>query len=242
MNPAEYEVMFRVEDGHWWYRGLRGMLRMAWDEFAPAGGADLLDVGCGTGANLAEFHGRATSTGLDHSLLALKRAEVRGLSRLINGDAVSLPFRDASFDVIFHLDVLCHRDVRDRAGALAEVRRVLRPGGHVFINVPAYDWLRSSHDEAVHTALRFTRRRLKELLERANLTPMWMTYWNSLLFPIAVGVRLWRTRDVSRGSDLQETPGALQGMACSAALRVERAVLRITPLPFGLSVFAVARK
>jgi ubiquinone/menaquinone biosynthesis C-methylase UbiE len=92
-------------------------------------GGDVLEVGCGTGLLLRRIAGFArTARGVDLSLRMLARAKERGLD-VVEGSATDLPFPDASFDVACSFKVLAH--VRDIHRALAEMARVVRPGGHV---------------------------------------------------------------------------------------------------------------
>ena len=234
--------MYRVEDVHWWYRALRSLIRTAWKTHAQTPSGRILDVGCGTGANLAMFNGEAVATGIDYSEAALDRCRQRGLTRLTRADAGSLPFASDSFDGVLMMDVLYHRDVSNIAGALAETERVLGPGGLLLANVPAYQWLYSSHDEAIHTGHRFTRSELVFLLRSAGLEPIRATYWNTFLFPAIALLRLWRRHSSHQGSDLEGYSDSPIAPLLQAILAVERAAMRIGNLPFGLSIFAIARK
>jgi SAM-dependent methyltransferase len=246
MNPSEYETMFQVEEWHWWYRGLQSLLKQSWNGNVSTERPRLLDIGCGTGANMAVFSSQAKTAGMDICPGAIRFCRKRNLPVSTVGSALSLPFDDQAFDVVVCTDVLYHRAVSDPAEVLREAHRVLRPGGLVFLNVPAYEWLRSSHDEAIHTGRRFTRPEMTSLIRDAGLEPVRVTYWNTLLFPLIALARLWR-RGVSGGesqaeSDFHKGSGAALNGLFSAILGLERTFLRVTDLPFGVSVFAVARK
>ncbi len=231
--------MYRVEDFHWWYRALRALVRWTWRTHTQTVSGAILDIGCGTGANLAMINEEAEATGIDYSEAALKRCRERGLTRLAQADAGSLPFASDAFDGVLMMDVLYHRDVSDVGGALSEAKRILRPGGVLLANVPAYQWLYSTHDKAIHTGHRFTRPELVSLLRSAGLEPIRATYWNSVLFPAIALLRLWRRRE---GSDLAGYKENLRTRLLGGILALERAALRAGNLPFGLSIFAVARK
>jgi SAM-dependent methyltransferase len=242
MNRDEYAIMRRVEDGHWWYKGLRGMLRRAWTRFAPAGPVTLLDIGCGTGANLQFFRNEAACYGIDFETEAVRFCRQRGDLRTAAASATDLPFAAASFDVVVSCDVLCHRSIADKRQPLREMWRVLKPGGVAILNLPAYQWLHSSHDVHVQQDRRFTKRETRALLREAGFECAYDTYWNSLLFPFIVPTRLWRKLRPLAASDLDAASGEGLSPLFGAVLAVERAILRATAIPFGLSLLCVARK
>lgn len=162
----------------------------------------------------------------------------------LRASVCALPFSDGCFDLVVSLDVLYHRAVPDDRAAARELARVLRPGGLLLLNLPAYEFLRSTHDRAIHTARRYTRGRVRSLLLEAGLTPLHVGHWNSLLFPIAAAVRLWgrlRPPHEEAGSDVRPLP-AWQNALLRGVLRLELAARRWWCFPFGLSVIAVARK
>ena len=140
------------------------------------------------------------------------------------------------------MDLLYHRDVSDTALALAEAARVLRPDGLLLVNVPAYQWLYSSHDRAIHTGRRFTRPELVALIESAGLEPLRVTYWNAILFPAIALLRLLRRNSSRQASDLEGYGGNAIARILGGILALERTAMRLGNLPFGLSIFAVARR
>lgn len=248
MNLDEYAVMRAAEDGHWWYRGLREVIRLHWARhLAAVPRPRFLDVGCGSGANLAAFATLGEPVGADFAPAAVRLCRERGLPATAVASAARLPFPAASFDLVLSCDVLCHRSLADRDVPLAEMARVLRPGGVVMLNLPAFQVLHSPHDEAYGQDRRFTRPELAVLLRDAGLEVVASTYWNSLLFPAAAAARLWRRlrrggSGGGGGSDLATGAGSGLGPVLDRVLAVERALLGVAPLPFGLSVFVVGRK
>jgi len=243
MNPAEYEIMYRVEDAHWWYIGLRNMILDFLTAYAPNRSPLILDAGCGTGAVLKALGDRLRTAGIDFSVEAIRFCRIRGLVRTAAASVVALPFPNESFDVVISCDVLCNRSIRDKGAALCEMGRVLKPGGVFFLNLPAYQWMLSSDDSAVQQDRRFTRRELRRLLCAASLKPVRMTHWNSLLLPPIILIRMWRKIMRRSTSDLDGGSGVLANLLFGCALAAERGLIRaVSAMPFGLSIFAVARK
>lgn len=246
MENHEYETMFTVEDRYWWYVGLRDLVtstiaRLTRGRSSPA----ILDAGCGTGKFL-EACGDYHSYGVERSRAAFPYLRRRGLDNAVRADVQRIPFPDRAFDLVVSMDVICCVDAPGDAEALREMGRVLKPGGNLLLNLPAYEFLRSHHDAAVHTRQRYTRGRLKALLAGAGFQVGQITYRNTLLFPVAALVRLARNllgskADESR-SDLGTLPVALN-RALTLPLLCENRLLRSGfNLPFGLSLFCVATK
>lgn len=244
MNCEEYAAMYQAEVFHGWYRGLRGMIRAAICRHVPAGRASLRigDIGCGTGANLDAVRTLGRVVGLDLSREALKYSRQRGINSLAQSDAAQTPFAPDLFDVVLSCDVIYHRAVADPARAVRELSRILKRGGYLFINVPAYEWMWSTHDDAVHTGRRFTRPELARLLEDAGFEVVQLTHWNTLLFPLIAVTRFLRRHGTARASDIHDARPGLTHGALAAIFAVERRLMRLFPLPFGLSIFAVAKK
>lgn len=245
MEPQEYAKMAGIEDGHWWYRGLRDVVV---SECRRRGirGLRLLDVGCGTGGTIRDLErsGLGLSiVGLDASPLALELAGRRCSVPLVRGDANALPCSTAAFDAIVTLDVLNHASVDERK-AFGELCRVLRPGGFALVHVAAFDWLRSYHDSFVHTARRFSAGGLRNLAMASGFEVVRCEYRNSLLFPIMVVERLFRKRFPPRQARSAVIRHArLPNAFLGGVLRVENRLFTAGfRFPAGGSVFAVLRK
>jgi len=243
MNPHEYSLMFSLEDRHWWYRGLRALLAQFWRKYMRIEHPRALDAGCGTGAVLDWLKNKTQRepVGLDLSPLALRFSRQRGRTHTMLGSVEALPFAAETFDTAVSFDVLYHRNVKQKDRALREIHRVLKPSGLLFMNLPAYQWLYSSHDAAVQTDKRFTRPEVLQLLRASAFVPLECAYWNTLLFPPIALVRLWRKTAQPDQSDLA-TSGGLSDQLFSSALAIERKLIRVAPMPFGLSIFSVAKK
>jgi SAM-dependent methyltransferase len=176
----------------------------------------------------------------------------------VRGTVEHLPFADATFDAVTSFEVVYHLGVKDDLRAFAELRRVLRPGGVLVLRLPAHDWLRGAHDRLVHTRHRYSRAEVADKLCRSGFCVERLNWANSALFLPAAVKRLLekrprtrvREREIARvgeaglpphSSDLWQPPGLLNALL-EAMVGVEAfAVPRAVPLPFGLSVIALAR-
>jgi SAM-dependent methyltransferase len=237
--------MYRVEDDHWWYRGMAAISRAVLRRWIPSQtNLRILDAGCGTGAAMQTFlpeYGRVV--GLDLSLLALGFCRLRRTQSLACASVGDLPFASQSFDLVTSFDVLYSRSVPDVVAALKEFARVLVPGGHLLLRLPAYNWLRGRHDAAVHTARRFTVKGITGLLQCAGFTVRHRSYANTFLFPLALVKRLAEHVLPARAtaSDLAIRLGPIDRFF-GTLLSLEAPLVARTGLPFGLSVVTVAQK
>jgi SAM-dependent methyltransferase len=243
MEAREYELMHSLEDRMWWYRAVHAHVLGLLGRYLPGREAVLLDAGCGTGGllrRLARARPAWTLFGLDASPDALSRARRSPGMRVIAGDVNRIPFSDGSFDAIVSVDVLCHRAVAPDL-TLAEFRRCLAPGGVLLLNLPAYGWMKSAHDERVHNVRRFSRRDATSLIERAGFRVVRATYWNTLLFPLMLLRRLL-ARGGGAESDVHEYPALLDRTFAALTGLERRLVAAGVNLPFGGSVLLVAVK
>jgi SAM-dependent methyltransferase len=236
--------MYAVEDRHWWHVGMQQITTSLMSSFYPdRTDLSILDAGCGTGAALQYLAPFGRVTGCDLSSLALHFCRQRALPRLGQASVVRLPFPDAQFDVVTSFEVLYHRAVGDYRLALAEFGRVLRPGGHLFLRLPAYDWMESHHDLVMHTFHRFTATELNQALTAAGFAVKKLSYANTLLFPLALGKRLLLEKifPENGASDVHPNP-AWQDKLLVRLLSAEARWLKYGSFPFGLTVAAVAMK
>ncbi len=240
MNPEEYGRMYDAEDRQWWYAGMRAISRALLRPQVTAG-ARILDAGCGTGRNLVELASwAARPAGVDLSEEAMRLCRARGVPAA-RGRLQALPFPDASFDAVTSFDVLYHRWIEDDGAAVAELTRVLKPGGVLLVRVPALQMLWGAHDAAVHSRHRYTTGEVRTLLEGRGLEVLRATYANTFLFPVIALRRLLDRLTGREGSDVSFLPAPLE-WAFGTLLRAEARVLTRLSFPVGASVFALARK
>lgn len=234
-----------AEDTHAWFRSLRRLARQALAQ-ATAGRRlnRILDCGAGTGRNLDWLADFGSPVGIELTPLAI--AVGRSKHRpLIRGSVTDLPFRDATFDLATSFDVLyCLGDAAERQ-ALAEMHRVLAPGGLVLINAAAFDVLRGAHSTLTHEVRRYTVGRLRARLEGAGFVVERITYTNALLFLPTLASR-GLERLTGRAHEASEAdlavPSPLVNSTLDWALSVEATLAQYLNFPFGTSVMAVARK
>jgi SAM-dependent methyltransferase len=243
MQHHTYSIMYQIEETHWWFAGRRriisgfvGRICANLERQPPR----ILDVGCGTGANL-ELLGRfGNAEGVDVSPEALSFCRERGLQSVRQGEAEHLPYPDESFDLVTGLDVVEHLD--DDVGGLKEMRRVLRPGGRALLFVPAFMFLWGVQDDVSHHRRRYTLKGLKEVVKAAGLEVEIATYANiTFFFPVLLGRLLMRLTGFRPASENNLTVGFLN-RPLGLFLGAEDLLLRHAGLPFGVSAICVARR
>ena len=245
MSPEENDIMRAVEDHYWWYQALRPHVAAAIEPAAPD--FSLLDAGCGTGGMLKAVRQKfpaANLTGVDQSSHALEVTAARETgAKLLPASVQELPFPDNTFDFVLSLDVLSSVGLDDSL-ALHEAHRVLRTGGRLILNVAALEFLKGAHDCAVDADRRYSRRQLQALLEGAKFWVERLSYWNAT-FTAPIALVRWLSRARSRTGRPRSDFRALPPILNSAFKRVaalELSATRHVSLPFGTSLFAVARK
>lgn len=242
MESSEYHKMAAVEDEMWYYQALHHQIGGLLREHVAKPDARILDAGCGTGGlikNLRpEFPGWSWQ-GVDASPLACELARERADVEVIEASLTKLPHAADEFDAMVSADVIYH--IEDDELALREMNRTLRPGGMLIINVPAYQWLWSYHDEAVHSKRRYGRRELHDKLIAAGFDCVVLTHGNMFLLPLIVLRRkLWPAPQ--SGSDVK-TYSPLVNRVLRGVMALEHRLLSIFGnLPMGCSLLAVARK
>ncbi|MFC5555890.1 class I SAM-dependent methyltransferase [Methylobacterium iners] len=229
------------EAEHWWFSGRRAVVAaLVGRLIAPRPGSRILEVGCGSGGNLDLLAGFGRVDAIEQDATARATARARsGLAVRAGALPDDLPVSDGAYDVVALLDVLEHVE-EDRA-SLQALGAKLSASGRLLITVPAMPWLWSAHDEVHHHKRRYTRASLEAVVMAAGLKVERVGYFNGLLFPLAVASRAWKALTGDRSGDDEMPPAPLNG----ALLRIfasERHFVGRIPLPFGLSVFAIARR
>lgn len=237
VSATEYhQILDRVERNHWWFVSLRELVVETLTDAVPAG-SWVLDAGCSTGHVIAQVPPHYERTGADVSSGAIELAgTLRPGIGFVEATVEDLPFPDGSFDAVLAIDVLSDKGVADDAAALRGLRRVLRPGGALVVQVPAYEWLRGPYDDLVG-GRRYTARSVRSLLDDGGFGIEHLAYRITALFPLAVARRLVAPN--ASADDLEQPRPALNRLLAGTT-RLENRIARRLRCPFGLSVFAVA--
>lgn len=240
MEDHVYRSMYEQEERHWWFRGRRAVIAALLRRSGISPPLRVLDAGCGTGRNLEDYARLGPVTGIDPSETAVRFCRSRGVESVLRAEVEDLPFEDQSFDLLCATDVLEHVD--DDRLALSELRRVAAPAAHLLITVPAYMWLWSDSDLALHHCRRYDRSELASRVVEAGWRPVLASYFNTLLLPpIAIARRL-RPQAGRARSELTMTRPWLD-RPLSVPMRVEAVAIGYgANLPFGVSLGMVCRR
>jgi SAM-dependent methyltransferase len=241
MERAVFDRMAELDQVHWWFvarrRILETLIRRA--VRLPAK-ARILEVGCGTGHNLAMLKkfGSVEASELDRSARAVANKRLRGKVKEAKLPDLSM-FERNSYDLVALLDVLEH--VPDDLASLRAIHRRLRPGGKLLLTVPANPWMWSAHDTAHHHFRRYTKGSLEELFLRSGLEVELLSYFNTLLYPLVAAARLVGKVTRSRSAD-DKLPGDLVNGVLERVFGFEAGLLGRVPMPFGVSLVAIVRR
>lgn len=237
MKPALLEKMHREEKTYWWHISCR----LVWDSilrrFFNVADAKILDVGCGTGINLPLLSRFGQVLGVDNSPQAVDFYKEYG-GQAVLSDATKLSLPSESQDLVTAFDILEHLD--DDAKAVKEWCRVLKPGGYLFISVPAYQWLFGPRDIELSHRRRYSRGGLVELTKGTDCQVVFSSYFFALSF-LPFLIQRFISKLISRSPGYTPAPPVVNQFLIWLG-QIEAGWLKILPLPFGSSVLVLARK
>lgn len=243
MKKIAYHEMYNNELDHAWYKATRALMVSYLKKYLTKD-AKILDAGCGTGGTYL-FLKKANFTnieGLDKNKEAIKLSHKRGFLKIKIGSINKIPYKEKSFDCVICLDVLYHKGV-DPELATAEFFRVLKKGGVLYIQEPAYNWLKSKHDLAIETQRRFTKGALTKTLKNAGFKIEKATYYNLFfLAPIVIKRLKDKLFKFQHGASDVNKLTPLLNNSLYRSLSLERQILTRINLPVGLSVICIAKK
>jgi len=237
-----YPILFEVEQSHWWYQGRRRIIAgfvEAITSRVKGHTPKILDVGCGTGANLLLLSKYGDAEGVDVSEDALSFCRERGLEKVKLGAGEALPYEDGTFDLVTAFDVVEHMD--DDLAGLREFRRVLRPDGRVLLFVPTFMFLWGVQDEVSNHRRRYRLPELRAVLEQAGFEIERSTYANITFFlPILMVRKFMRLTGIRTETENTINVSAFNGLF-GRILGSESSFLRFMNFPFGVSGLCVAK-
>src|SRR5829696_7312777 len=243
MQSHHYPILYQVEETHWWYVGRRRIIRCLVEKLCTTlnnSTPRILDVGCGTGANLKMLAAYGKAEGVDISPQAVDFCRERGLDSVKLGAIEQLPYESGSFELVTALDVVEHLD--DDVGGLREMRRVLRCDGRILVFVPAFMFLWGVQDDVSNHRRRYTLPGLLKAVEAAGFEVEWSSYANiSFFIPVLVvrSVMRWLglRADTEYGINISPMNGPFSRLFAAERFAFERG-----RLPFGVSAICIARR
>lgn len=241
MERVIYDHMAQLDQRHWWYRARREVLAdLIRRTVTLPKRAKILEIGCGTGHNLAMLTQFGAVDALELDEEARSIAEKRLGHHVMSAPLPEIDeVADATYDLIGAFDVIEH--IEDDRAALTSITGKLKRGGSLVLTVPAHPWLWSAHDTVNHHKRRYSRRALKRLVDRSPLKLMKIGYFNSLLFPLAVAKRVASQIRGSNDASIGLPPPRVNS-ALERIFAAERHMVGRIGLPPGLSLFAVAKR
>lgn len=242
MEQQVYSQMATIQGEHWWFVARRRILAAVLRRYVRLpDGASLLEAGCGMGGNLAMLAGFGQVSAFEPDAGARRIVGRESGLQIREGRLPDeVPFDAEAFDLVAALDVLEH--VEEDSASLASLRNKLRPGGWLVITVPAFSFLWSAHDRIHHHKRRYRKAQLVRLASEAGLTPVKVTYFNTLLFPVIAMVRLVKGLLRIDKADSEAMPGNLVNRLLTALFASERHLLGRVWLPAGVSILMIARR
>jgi SAM-dependent methyltransferase len=243
MQSHHYPILYRVEETHWWYLGRRRIIQCLVQKICKTLNTPnprILDVGCGTGANLKMLAAFGRAEGVDISPQAVDFCRERGLDSVKLGAIEDLPYESGSFELVTALDVVEHLD--DDVAGLREMRRVLSRDGRLLLFVPAFMFLWGVQDDVSNHRRRYTLPTLLKAVEAAGFSIEWASYANiSFFVPVLVVRSMMRWLGLRAATEYGINISLLNGLF-SRLFAAERFILQRGRIPFGVSAVCIARR
>lgn len=241
MDTTEFDLHAQVEDRHWWFVARRQIILALLAKHIPVGQDKLVvEIGCGTGGNLALLKNYYRVEGGDVSPEAVQYAAEKLDCPVKLGDfRKALAGRWGEIDGVLLADVLEH--VADDAAFVADIVGSLKPGGILFMTVPAHRFLWSHHDMVLGHLRRYSRNEFCSLWKGLPVAERFFSPINSVLFPVIAGIRMLPAKTTAGVSDLR-LPSPLINTVLYRLFSLERTLLKFITLPFGLSYLAILQK
>jgi ubiquinone/menaquinone biosynthesis C-methylase UbiE len=237
MELKEYNLMYELENTHWWFLGKRKFISTI---FPKVKKVKILDIGAGTGGTTKFLKTYGEVVGLEANPLAQTLARKRGL-KIVSGSAEKLPFEKETFEVVTIFDVLYHQNIGSDLKVLQEAHRVLRTQGYLVVTDCALPFLKSPHDEVMQARERYTKKELTQKIEKAGFKVEKASYVFFLVFPLTLLKRLLDRLTKSHSSNVSPVPKLLNSCLLGICT-LEAWFLKFGTLPWGSSLIIRAKK
>jgi SAM-dependent methyltransferase len=242
MENELFEEMYKVESEHWWFVARRKIVESIIKSLKLDKNASILDAGCGNGDNLLFLSKYGDVVAMERDINALEKAASRGVGKVLQGELPGNIHADISKenDLLVFLDVLEH--IEDDASSLKILSKYIKDDGSLVLTVPAYQFLWTKHDEQHHHKRRYTVNRLRQLMESNGWKVSYISYFNTLLFPLALLDRIKEKILPSKESEGLNMPPDLINKFFEKIFSFESRLLGRIVFPFGLSILVIANK
>lgn len=245
MEYGEYQTMRAYSEYYWWHIGKRHLLKSLYEKFVKnKGNLAILEIGCGSGDVLSLVQDWGNVRGIDISPEAVNYCKIKGFKNVVCGDLATMDISNEKekYDIILALDVLEH--IQDDVDIMKKVNKMLKREGLFFITVPAFKFLWSTHDEALHHKRRYHSVELRRKLIDSGFNILLLTHFVALLFfPISI-IRLMSNfirRSAYPKASYVDFPKIIN-LIFAEILKIESLIIRNFYQPFGTTIVSVAKK
>jgi ubiquinone/menaquinone biosynthesis C-methylase UbiE len=250
MEKYTYQEIFENEETNWWFVGTRNIIFAQIQKiFGDKDNLKILDIGCGTGIVMKKLEKYGEVYGMDISEEAIKFCNKRGIKNISKSSALKIPYKNDYFDLITILDVLEHVDEDQKT--LEEINRVLKREGICILTVPAFSFIWSEHDIALHHKRRYNLKFLSLNIKKAGMKLEKASYYNFFLSPLIMMFRIMKNflknlfhknyNEASAKTDLFRV-NSFTNMFLKTILNIEASFLKKVWFPFGISILAIIKK